>query len=232
MTSAAIDWVGVVVPAHNEADYLPSCLDALSRAVERVPVAVDVVIVLDACVDASHETARAFRTVQLDAHNVGVARRTGFAALLAARPESIPDARSWLATTDADTLVPPDWLTRMIAYAEDGWEAVAGTVMVADWSEHWGPKAEAVRACWLAGYNGTDHHSHVHGANLGLRADCYREIGGMPGVAVSEDASLIAALAAAGRRVRHAANLPVVTSSRHSPRAIGGFGTFLRELSA
>ncbi len=228
----AIDWVGVVVPAHDEEAYLPTCLQALSIAVRKLTVSVDVVVVLDACADASREAARAFRTVEIDSHNVGAARRAGFAALLAARPAGLPDERCWLATTDADTIVPPDWLCRMLSYAEQGWDAVAGTVRVTDWAQHWGQKAEHVQAIWRADYHDHDDHPHVHGANLGLRADCYREVGGMPAVALSEDESLLAAIAAAGRRVRHAADLPVVTSSRSTPRAQGGFGTLLRELSA
>ncbi len=230
--AADIAWVGVVVPAHNEAAYLPSCLQALTIAVAEVPVVVDTVVVLDACSDSSRQAAQGFRIVEIDAHNVGAARRAGFAALLSARPVAVPDERSWLATTDADTLVPRDWLSRMLGYAAAGWDAVAGTVRVTDWGEYWGPKAEQLQALWGAGYNGSDGHSHVHGANLGLRADCYRDVGGMPAVALSEDASLLAAIAAAGRRVRHAADLPVVTSSRSTPRAEGGFGTLLGELSA
>jgi glycosyltransferase involved in cell wall biosynthesis len=227
-----IDWVGVVVPAHDEESYLPACLEALSIAACRLDVVVDIVVVLDACVDASREAARAFRTVEIDSHNVGAARRAGFAPLLAGRPAGIPDERCWLATTDADTIVPPDWLSRMLAYANEGWDAVAGTVRVTDWAQHWGPKAAQLQTIWRAEYHDHDHHAHVHGANLGLRADCYREVGGMPAVALSEDESLIAAIAAAGRRVRHAADLPVVTSSRSTPRAQGGFGTLLSELSA
>lgn len=235
MRPLPIDWVGVVVPAHDEEAYLPSCLRALSIAIAGVPISVnqvDVVVVLDACTDRSRQAAEAFRIVEIDAHNVGAARRVGFAALLSGRPVTLPDERCWLATTDADTLVPPDWLSRMLTYAGEGWDAVAGTVRVTDWAEHWGPKAQQLQTIWRDGYNADDGHAHVHGANLGLRADCYRDVGGMPAVALSEDESLIAAIATTGRRVRHAADLPVVTSSRSTPRAKGGFGTLLTELSA
>ena len=70
-----IDWVGVVVPAHDEEAYLPACLDALSIAAGTLKVVVDIVVVLDACADASREAARACRTVEIDTHNVGAARR-------------------------------------------------------------------------------------------------------------------------------------------------------------
>jgi SAM-dependent methyltransferase len=50
-------------------------------------------------------------------------------------PRSGP-AAIWLATTDADTVVPPGWLRRQLSYAGRGWDVVLGTVEVADWAEH------------------------------------------------------------------------------------------------
>jgi hypothetical protein len=45
-------------------------------------------------------------------------------------------AAVWLVTTDADSLVPGDWLRRQLAYANQGWDVVLGTVAVADWEDH------------------------------------------------------------------------------------------------
>ena len=42
----------------------------------------------------------------------------------------------WLATTDADTAVPPGWLRRQLEYADAGWDVVLGTVTVTDWGGH------------------------------------------------------------------------------------------------
>jgi glycosyltransferase involved in cell wall biosynthesis len=230
LTGRTIDRVGVVVPAHNEADQLPSCLDALAVAARRVAVPVDVVVVLDACTDDSRAAAGATPTIEIAARNVGIARRAGFTALRSRRPAHVPDEHVWLATTDADSRVPADWLIRMIAYADAGWHVVAGTVCVEDWSEHWGDDSERLRRAWALTYQPGDQHPHVHGANLGFRADCYAAVGGIPAVALSEDASLLTAFEAAGYSVRRAGDLPVVTSARRDARAAGGFGTFLDEL--
>ena len=116
----------------------------------------------------------------------------------------------------------------MLAHAAGGWDAVAGTVRITDWAEH----SEHVQAAWAKDYEARDHHSHVHGANLGIRADAYRSVGGVPSVALSEDAQLVAALEGAGHRVLRAGDLPVATSARRRGRVEGGFATFLRELSA
>ena len=41
----------------------------------------------------------------------------------------VDPARSWVANTDADTVVPPHWLTAQVALAGDGHALVVGTVL-------------------------------------------------------------------------------------------------------
>lgn len=228
LEAAGIKWIGVVVPAHNEQELLPACIAALQAAAAVIDLPVGLLVVLDACTDDSAAAAHPVPTLAVQARSVGVARRVGFTRLLAARPAGILDSQTWLATTDADTVVPADWLLRMASYAAAGWEAVAGTVRVTDWGEH----PAQVRSVWQHEHEDAHHHSHVHGANLGVRADAYRRVGGMPAVPLSEDAQFIAALEAAGRRVFRAGDLPVVTSARRQARANGGFAGYLRGLSA
>jgi hypothetical protein len=222
-----IRWVGVVVPAHNEQELLPGCLAGLASAVAASPVRVDVLVVLDSCTDASTIAAGAVPTLTINERNVGAARRLGFRRLLRSRPAGVLDSQSWLATTDADTVVPSNWLTGMLKHAAVGWDAVAGTVRVGDWDGH----TAQTRAAWRAGYDSREGHRHVHGANLGFRGDAYRVAGGVPALALSEDEQLIAALEAAGRRVLRAGDLPVVTSGRREERVPGGFASFLLRTS-
>jgi hypothetical protein len=101
---------------------------------------------------------------------LGAPRAAGFERLLAEHPAD--PARLWLATTDADTVVPPGWLARQLAHAVAGWDAVAGTVEVTDWSGH----AAWVQASFDAAYRvwrPVQPHPHVHGANLGVRGSAY-----------------------------------------------------------
>lgn len=221
-----IRWIGVVIPAHNEQVLLPASVAAVQVAAKAAPVPVEILVVLDSCTDGSERAAAPAATVRVAAHNVGRARRTGFDHALRQRPEAITDSQSWLATTDADTVVPPDWLVRMLNHAAAGWDAVAGTVCVSDWSD----QPASVRDAWEADYENHDHHRHVHGANLGVRADAYRRVGGVPAVGLAEDALLIAALEAEECRVFRAGDLPVITSARPAGRATGGFATYLRKL--
>lgn len=224
---AHISWVGVVVPAHNEQELLPGCLAGLAVAAAATPVPVDILVVLDSCTDASRAAVGHVPTLTINERNVGVARRTGFRQLMRARPSGVLDSQCWLATTDADTIVPSNWLNRMLEHAAGGWDAVAGTVRVGDWDGH----TEQTRAAWDTAYDSREGHRHVHGANLGFRGDAYAVCGGVPPIALSEDEQLIAALEAAGRRVLRAGDLPVVTSGRRDGRAGGGFATFLISLA-
>jgi hypothetical protein len=220
---APISWIGVVVPAHNEQELLAGCLAGLACAVAATPVPVEVLVVLDSCTDASTTVAGSVATLAINERNVGAARRSGFGHLLLSRPPGVLDSQTWFATTDADSVVPSNWLTGMLKYAALGWDAIAGTVSVGDWDGH----CAQTRAAWRAGYDSRDGHRHVHGANLGFRGDAYRLAGGVPPIALSEDEQLIAALDAAGRRVLRTGDLPVVTSGRRVGRVSGGFASYL-----
>jgi glycosyltransferase involved in cell wall biosynthesis len=203
---------GVVVPAHDEQRLLPACLAALGRA--------PVVVVADACTDRTAEVARRYgaRVVEIAARNVGVARAAGVRELLR-------QGVTWVATTDADTVVPPGWLEAQLRYAARGWAAVAGTVEVADWTGH-PPRRVAAYARHYAG-----DPAPVHGANLGFSAHAYVTSGGFPPLATGEDRALVAAMTAAGHRVLHTPNVRVITSARHRYRAPRGFGHLLTTLN-
>ena len=170
-----IEAIGVIVPAHDEEELLGDCLASLDVAARRAGVPVHVAVVLDDCRDGSAEVVgRAvvtggITTIRTDGRNVGRARAVGASALLA-RHREIDPAALWLATTDADSVVPPRWLEaqRMLADGE-GADAVAGTVVVVDWADH--PPEVPGHYHRLYGTSATvPVHDHVHGANLGVRA--------------------------------------------------------------
>jgi glycosyltransferase involved in cell wall biosynthesis len=222
-----IERIGVVVPAHNEEDLLPACLDALRVATSLVGVPVLVVVVLDSCTDQSRRKVSEdpdVDVIEVDVGNVGVARAAGTDAVLR-WADGTPPERVWLATTDADSAVPSDWLVGQCALANAGWEVVVGTVDVTDWSEHAGD----VAPLWNASYAPVEDHSHIHGANFGCSAAAYLDAGGWPPLSIDEDVALLSSLA--HRRVIRTAMHPVITSARRDPRASGGFGDALRALA-
>ena len=131
----------------------------------------------------------------------------------------------WFANTDADCEVPTTWLWDHLAIALRGVHAVAGIVDVLDFSEHLPHVAQRFRETYCIQDDGT--HPHVHGANLGVRADAYVSAGGWAELATAEDHDLWGRLHAGGyARVSDAA-LKVVTSGRRTGRAPLGFADAL-----
>jgi len=227
--TAEVEVVGIVVPARNEEDLLPAALRALDRAarpVLRRGVVVDLLVVADSCTDATVRVARSVGVdvLEVSVGAVGTARAAGFQALLR-RHQGTPRERFWLASTDADSRVPANWLVGQLALAAAGADLVVGTVAVDDWSSH----APHVEARWRASYDRRDGHGHVHGANVGARADAYVEVGGFAALDRGEDVALVAALA--HRRVLRTGAIPVLTSARPQSRADGGFANHLAGLA-
>lgn len=227
-----IAMVGLVVPAANEQVRIAACLRSLRTArahlhrTARRSIGVRIVVVLDSCEDdtaaivAAHPDMEAIET---QAGRVGVARATGAAHLL--RRTGVAPRETWLANTDADSIVPPDWLSVAVAEADRGADLLLGTVLP-------GPGLDAVtELAWRRRHVLRDDHTHVHGANLGIRADAYLAVGGWAPVATGEDVRLAQRAAGAGhlRVVRRAAS-PVQTSTRRDGRAPRGFSSFLRGL--
>lgn len=217
--------IGVAIPAQDEASLLPACLAALARAAARSPVPVSVVVVADACRDATAQIAAhgGARVIEAQHRNVGLTRATAMAALI----EELGVPGTWLAATDADSLVPEHWLSRQLELAAAGADAIAGTVRVGDWTGH--PRRAQRRYARL--YNGLEGHRHVHGANLAVSAAAYLAVGGFAPLPVHEDVTLIAALDARGYRVARPGDLAVLTSARPIGRAPAGFAGYLRALA-
>jgi hypothetical protein len=208
--------VGVVLPVHDEEELLGRCHRHLA-------------LVLDRCSDRSAAIAgrwcREMRAaharfgvslLEFDAANVGAARRAGAAEVLAALAAFDP-RRIWLATTDADSEVPPDWLATQVSMHEKGVDLWTGSVTVLDWSH----RDEATARAWRELYD--EEVAPTHGTSFGVNAAAYLEAGGFDTVPTGEDRALHQAVRATGVRVLHDESVPVVTSSRRDARAPGGF---------
>ncbi|MDO9379682.1 MAG: glycosyltransferase [Nocardioidaceae bacterium] len=228
------DAVLVVVPARDEAARLGVCLasvDVATRRVRRRLVRVEVVVVADSCLDRTAAVARAsgVHVVEEALGSVGAARARGVREGLD-RLGSHP-ARTWVATTDADSEVPSSWLRDQLALAHAGADLAAGTVALdpastdpetlARWSQEYA-RGGAFRAPGV--------HGHVHGANLGLAADAYLAVGGFTPAHEHEDLLLVGALLASGARAAWPTT-PVRTSARTRGRTPGGFSQVMAGLT-
>jgi glycosyltransferase involved in cell wall biosynthesis len=210
--------IATIVPAHNEAEHIGTCLLSLRAASQCSRLhgeEVMMVVVADDCTDSTAAIARQSGAIVLSvqARNVGTARAVGaqFALDAGAR---------WLAFTDADSVVSGEWLA---AQLELGSDAVCGTVAVRDWGSY-GPR---MQQHYERTYTDADGHQHIHGANLGVSADAYRRAGGFQPLATSEDVALVDALRKVGARIAWSARPRVETSARRTFRAPRGFGSTL-----
>lgn len=235
----AFTGVGVVVPARDEEARIVRCLAGVLAALERLPGSVDraVCVVLDRCTDA---TAALAARVAADTHvpvdlvvnnwptTVGVLRHRGMLQVLDRLARNPPD-RTWLLSTDADTVAEPGWVLDHLRHAQAGAHAVAGLADLDD-ERLLSPPARRAYARLLAAGHRSDGHDHVYGANLGVRADAYLAAGGFPSLSHGEDHGLSARLRATGHRVVTATDVRVATSARLRGRATGGLADLLSSL--
>lgn len=224
-----VEHVVVVVPARDEESLVGRCLSALQAARQAAravlpDLTVDLVLVLDRCTDGTRSVALGHldvRLVDLDEGSVGAARAAGVRDALERSTTDLD--RTWLAGTDADSVVPENWILEQVRLADAGADVVVGTVRPdpADLTP-------TQHAAWRATRVPGRPNGHVHGANLGVRADAYLRTGGFPDRPVHEDVDLVAALVASGARVVATDACDVLTSGRLVGRAPGGYAGYLR----
>jgi len=222
--------VAILIPARDEEHLLPRCLRSVQVARARLPKGVtsDIVLVSDSSRDKTQSIAEDIlretgMVLSTTAGAVGVAR--ALAAKAALKRYGGPYQRCWLANTDADCEVPAEWLVDQLALAKRGFRAVAGVVGVDSFVEHDPAVEELFRLTYIIHPDGT--HPHVHGANLGVRADAYLHAGGWMNLATAEDHDLWNRLKAARHRSLSDATLKVITSGRRFGRAPAGFAAAL-----
>jgi cellulose synthase/poly-beta-1,6-N-acetylglucosamine synthase-like glycosyltransferase len=216
--------VGVVLPVHDEEELLPGALQALETAINSVSprISCRVAIVLDRCGDASWAIAQSWGArfgalvIRRECRSVGMARQSGGQALLARWPKR-DRADIWLATTDADSRVPQDWLTVQMAAHSSGVDLWAGRVNVVEQS--------AAMRRWTERY--ATEPNPIHGASLGFSALLFTQLGGFRNLCSGEDHDFHDRAVAGGFRVAYDSRATVATSSRRMGRAPEGFASVL-----
>ena len=240
----------VAVPARDEAAGDTPCLAAVVAACRRAPVPCVIALAADSCADDTADRARAVLVAaERQGAALGVVVEDGFGTVGAARAAavdaglarltgtgaSVPPDRTWVLSTDADTVVGPAWVARHLRWSRHA-DGVAGLVEV-DWADvdagGLGGVAgiDELRARYLASLAGGGTgpgHTHVHGANLGVRASWWQAVDGCGPLATGEDHELWRRLL--GAVLLGVTDLPVVTSGRLAARAPAGFASYLAAL--
>ena len=121
----------VIIPAFNEQEVIGACLRALALQEGLGPEEYEVILVLNACTDdtrraaltAAGGTCLSLTVLDGPGGGPGPARRLGM-ELACSRLA----ADGLIASTDADTVVAPDWLQRQLEAVAAGADAVGGFI--------------------------------------------------------------------------------------------------------
>jgi glucosyl-3-phosphoglycerate synthase len=232
----------VVVPARDEERRIGGCLRALAGQRGLDPCAYEVLLVLDRCQDATRERALAtgarhprlrLGLLVVDGWSVGAVRRQGMDTacgrlLAAGRGEGL------IASTDADSIVDPDWLALQLALARRGARAIGGRVELDEREAAELPASvlaarreqSRVRMARVLGGPGgagtVSEHHQFSGASMAITAQTYRDVGGLPDSEALEDEALQRALEERGITIARPDAVRVRTSARTNGRAPRG----------
>jgi len=208
-TGASLSF-SVVVPAHNEEALLGACLDALLA--QDYLGRLEIIVVDNASSDRTAEVARqrGVRVVHEPERDYCRALICGFAA---ARSDVI-------ALTDADTVVPPNWISSLARGYEDGVVAVGGNVVFD--RPNW--KSVLLAKVLVPAFNALDRHDphgpHLWGSNFSVLRDAFEQIGGWNrDYSLEVDSEISERLRQVGR-VRVLGSVKVRTSSRRWNRSL------------
>lgn len=239
----------VCIPVHNEADSILDCLAALAR--QDYAADFDVLLLLNNCTDATALIAGTFcapslmrvhvveRWLPPRLANAGNARRIAMAA-----GRELAGDKGVLLCTDADAVVPPNWISRSMQLIAEGADAVAGRIEMAAHDAERLPRRmhddEAAAQLltrlmdeidWLVDPDPADpwpRHTEHSGASIAVTCAAHDAAGGVPAIASSEDRAFFAALRRVDARIRHATDVVVTVSGRLEGRAAGGMAETLK----
>ncbi len=232
----------VVVPARNEEDLVGRCLQALADQRLVSPEEYEVILVLDDCTDATELRAREvagsnpdLRLHLLDGPGAGAghARRAGMEAACS-RLLGLGHESGLIASTDADTVVAPDWLAAQFGCVDCGAVAIGGRIELEDNGDlpnnvaGWRAERGHRRHMDLLSESSPDagprylEHWQFSGASLALTAAVYREVGGLEPRAALEDEHLERILHQRGIPIERPLSVRVTTSARLVGRAERG----------
>ncbi|MEA2772507.1 MAG: hypothetical protein QOD93_5469 [Acetobacteraceae bacterium] len=238
----------VAIPARDEAERIAPCLIALNEQIHRPDA---VVLMLNNSSDTTETIARGLAPglrFQLDVitrelppaqANAGHARRLAMAmAAQRAGPDGV------LLTTDADAVVPPDWIARNLASLAHGVDIACGRTIIDPVEAAMIPAhlhADDARECRLIAllddlawvldpepHDPPPRHTEASGASLAVRAAAFHHVGGIPAIPAGEDRAFVRALWMIDARIRHDPAIRVTVSGRIVGRAPGGMADAIR----
>lgn len=207
--------ISVVIPCYNEEKCISECLRSLAG--QKTFRDYEVIVVDNGSTDGTAEVARRFesalplRLISEPRKGRGAARKAGCAA---AKGDII-------LSTDADAVVPTDWIETMVAgFSDAGTVGVTGTCYITDQS--WltnavfnfvQPAVTVAQRLFFGSY-------WVLGSNGGFRKDAYEKMGGYNAGLNSQEDTQFSLLLREHGVIRLIPKLRVRTSGRRFSRGV------------
>lgn len=195
--------ISVVVPAYNEEKYIGRTLESLKKQTFKP---YEVIVVNNDSRDKTEEVAKSMgaEVVFEKEKSIGAARKAGFEK---AQGDII-------ATTDADTILPPDWLVRIAeAFLGDPRIVALGGTYKFDSTKH-RLTIKLISEIWILGDKILNFGNNIPGVNMAVKKEAYNKVGGFrKNYNYYEDLDLSLRLRKIGKTV-FLKNLVVITSYR------------------
>jgi glycosyltransferase involved in cell wall biosynthesis len=236
----------VTVPAKDEAAFIGETLAALYHQCDNDGFAIDhssyeVILLANNCCDDTVAVANSFAAAHPDfcLHVIGVQLPQAIAGVGAARrmmmdaaARRLPDD-GIICTTDADTIVEPNWVYATLRAFDGGARAVGGRIVVPpglrkDYRKiYLQDVTYRLLQAQLESIIDPDHdnpwprHFQNFGPSMAVRVDAYQACGGIPPTKCIEDVALAWALERIDVSFVHDLRIRVRTSDRDSHRIDG-----------
>ncbi len=204
--------VSIIIPAYNEEALIHHTLESIRK--QDYQDGMEVIVVDNQSTDGTARIA-----AQSGARVVRELRRGYVFALMTGFRHATGDI---LITTDADTIVPSNWVSTLVRpfKQSDHVVAVGGTLEFYDANWKGNLFARRILPMALAYERHFSSHSHLWGANMAIRREAFRKAGGWTGrFNLHADTDLSRRLARIGKVVT-IKNLRVSTSARRYNQAL------------
>lgn len=247
----------VTIPANNEERNIFETLEGLAAQKDMYGDKLnadlfEILVFCHNCTDRTEEECRRFLKVyptvnmivlsssNRSINNVGAVRRV----LMNIANSRIPVSYGLIIMTDADSKAHPLWLANLCGYLNSGYALICGRI---DYDLYKVPeslrRALALRARYSAARTRLEDtmvplawdpkplHAHNSGPNMAVRADIYRQIGGIRPIGFCEDVAFYDTIIWNDHKVRHCPMTIVTTSLRTETRVPWGFGAELKSVA-
>ncbi len=89
--------ISIIIPAHNEENYLPKCLDSISVAASKIEFPVEIIVSLNRCTDQTEDIAKRYGAISIHEDEKNIARIRNAGVNIATGDVVVMiDADSWM----------------------------------------------------------------------------------------------------------------------------------------